>query len=115
MCMLWFMLGCYGFYMLFIGGGRQVVYHPHPTMNTMQQQPSNNIVIQLVTSKGGGEEVVNNECGASTNNNEGAGTKEAKPVPVTVTLDDWNEMKLGVDKAIEQQTLEEQENKWFHL
>jgi len=96
MCMLWFALGCYGFYALFIGGGR--VYHAPSSMNRMQQQPSN-IVIQIVTSK---QQEVVNESDASTSK-ESCRSKSGGRV-TSITLDDWNEMKLGVDKVIEQTT-----------
>ena len=88
MCMLWFALGCYGFYILVLGSKAQVYQHPLPTMNGIQQ-PSN-VVIQIVAPSH--QEV---QCDASGTSNENTGIS-------TITLDDWNEMKLGVDRAIQQ-------------
>ena len=92
MCMLWFALGCYGFYILVIGSKTQVYQHSLPVMNGVKQ-PSN-VVIQIVAPSR--QEV---QCDASGANNE-VGSKHNRVS--TISLDDWNEMKLGVDKAIEQ-------------
>lgn len=90
MCTLWFVLGCYGFYVLILGGGH--IYYPLPSLNEMHE--SSNIVIQIVTAK---SQDITNVCDASTDEN-GAVTNRNRVA--SITLDAWNEMKLGVERAL---------------
>ena len=94
MCLLWFALGCYGFYVLVINSRTHLYYH-HSPVNGMQQQPeprsNNNVVIQIVTSTDLGGDTKSDAAYASGSNRVS-----------TISLDDWNQMKLSVDEAIEQ-------------
>ncbi|KAL9180193.1 hypothetical protein ACHAXT_008163 [Thalassiosira profunda] len=81
MCTLWFALGCYGFYVLVIGGGQA------PALFSKEQQP--NVVIQLVGA--GGQEGAG-ECNA---NSESGGV-------ASLTLEDWKKLQRDVDKIMSQ-------------
>lgn len=85
MCTLWFALGCYGFYVLVLGGGH--VYRPLPSLNEMKVSP--NIVIQIVASK--------SECDANTDKKSSFSNQNNV---AAITLDEWNVMKRGVDRAV---------------
>jgi len=103
MCMLWFALGCYGFYVLVIGGNSSSAQVYHPPNEIMPQQPP--VVIQIVTQASPQE--IANQCDDATADNEASAGSKYNRVS-TISLDDWQEMKLGVDQAIEQATTEEQ-------
>jgi hypothetical protein len=85
MCTLWFVLGCYGFYVLVLGGGH--VYRPLPSLNEMKVSP--NIVIQIVASK--------SQCDANTDKKRSFSNQNNV---AAITLDEWNAMKRGVDRAV---------------
>jgi len=88
---LWFALGCYGFYVVFLGGGNTLQLSPFAPLSEMQQQPSPAIVIQLVVGQNEEGELDDGSCVVS------------KATP-TISLDNWNKMKLDVDKVIRQTT-----------
>mmetsp|Transcript_35957 Transcript_35957/g.58623 ORF Transcript_35957/g.58623 Transcript_35957/m.58623 type:complete len:644 (+) Transcript_35957:393-2324(+) len=92
MCMLWFALGCYGFYVLLIGGGH--AYHS-PLMPPYTMQQPSNIVIQLVTSKS--KEMID-ACDANTNSKECLTNSDGV---ASISLDDWNKLKVDVDAIID--------------
>ncbi len=87
MCMMWFALGCFGLYILVSGGGHNI--HQLPEFKNKMQHPSN-IVIQIMSSD-------NQECDATQNKD--LGLKKNKEV-ASISWEEWNEMKLGVEKAI---------------
>ena len=95
MCLLWFALGCYGFYVLVINSRTHLYYHHSPVNGMQQQQPeprsNNNVVIQIVTSTDLGGDTKSDAAYASGSNRVS-----------TISLDDWNQMKLSVDEAIDQ-------------
>ncbi|KAL3764712.1 hypothetical protein ACHAWU_001542 [Discostella pseudostelligera] len=91
MCMTWFALGCYGLYILVSGGGGHInQYLPFP--NKMQH-PSN-IVIHITTSE---DQEFTNECDATRGKE--SNSQQNKKV-ASITWEEWNEMKLGVERAI---------------
>jgi hypothetical protein len=90
MCMIWFALGCYGLYILASGGWR--IYQPLPILNNKVQHPSN-IVIQIVTTE---SKQIANACDAAGGN----GAVHDNDKVASITWDEWNKMKLGVERAI---------------
>ena len=91
MSVLWFALGCYGFYVLVLGGGH--VYRPLPSPNEMRE--SSNIVIQIVTTPSSQD--ATDECDVT----DGRGRfVDHNRLAASITSDDWNAMKLGVDRAL---------------
>ena len=90
LCMLWFALGCYGFYVLVVRE-RHIWRSPFMQPRTPQQPPS--VVIQVISSRGQAKDVCDrsadwNEC---TQRNNGI---------ASITTNDWNKLKLDVDAAI---------------
>jgi len=98
MCMLWFAIGCYGFYVLVVGRGH--ISHPPPAPANVLQQPSN-VVIQLVIPKS--QEKID-ACDSNLNSEECA--KKSDEV-ASISLDDWNKLKLDVDAIIRKSSEEE--------
>ena len=91
MSVLWFALGCYGFYVLVLGGGH--VYRPLPSPNEMREL--SNIVIQIVTTPSSQD--ATDECDVT----DGRGRfVDHNRLAASITSDDWNAMKLGVDRAL---------------
>ena len=91
-CILWLALGCYGFYVIFLGGGRGFSSPLLPPLAGRQQQP--NIVIQLVTTNSQADECTSANGETCLNKNDG--------VASIITLDDWRKLKLDVDTIISQ-------------
>ena len=91
MSMLWFALGCYGFYILVLGGGH--VYRSLPSPNEMRE--SSNIVIQIVTTLNSQDAA--DEC---DDTDRGGRFVDHNRFAASITLDDWNGMKQGVDRAM---------------
>lgn len=83
MCIMWFALGCFGLYILVSGGG--YLQQLHPFQNN-RQHPSN-IVIQIMSSE---SQESTNDCNVSQQNKKVA----------SITWEEWNELKLGVETAI---------------
>ncbi|KAL3783977.1 hypothetical protein HJC23_013357 [Cyclotella cryptica] len=92
--MSWFALGCYGFYVLFLGGGKA----PHlnsrsttlsPPFDAYMQQPPS-IIIQVVV---GQSKAPDNDRNIGSNSERLA----------SMTLEEWKQMALDVDAAIRQQ------------
>ena len=100
MAIFWFALGCYGFYALFLGGTRDVIQSSPVSLTTLarMQQPSS-IIINIVANHGR-----LNGCNPQTS--EAAcledSSKDGNDGFSSISLDDWNQLKLDVDSAISQ-------------
>lgn len=102
MCTLWFTLGCYGFYVLVLGGGsssrRQVYLPPAPAHHGKNPELASNIIIQIVTPEtmdgittGSKNSWWSTTTGGNKNNNGGV---------VSITLEDWKKVQHGVASAM---------------
>jgi hypothetical protein len=87
----WFAFGCYGFYVIFLGGGQQ--FHVKssliPQQLTSQQdgsQPQQPVIIQVLV----GENTAGGKSGSSSN-------------CASMSLDDWKQMSRDVETAIRKQ------------
>jgi hypothetical protein len=102
MCTIWFTLGCYGFYVLILGGGssRRQVYLPPSTAHGKNPELASNIIIQIVTpetmdgiSTGSKNSWWSTTSGSKNNNNKNGGV-------VSITLEDWKKVQQGVASAM---------------
>jgi hypothetical protein len=102
MCTLWFTLGCYGFYVLVLGGGsssrRQIYLPPAPAHHGKNPDLASNIIIQIVTPEtmdgittGSKNSWWSTTTGGNKNNNGGV---------VSITLEDWKKVQHGVASAM---------------
>lgn len=101
MCTLWFTLGCYGFYVLVLGGGssRRQVYLPPASAHEKYPELASNIIIQIVTPEtmdgittGSKNSWWSTSTGSNKNNNNGG--------VVSITLEDWKKVQHGVASAM---------------
>lgn len=79
MCLVWFALGCYGFYVIFIAD----THRPMPAAPVMQQP----IIIQIVPTSN------DKACTLETDQSD-------RRDVASISLDDWNILKRDVDAAI---------------
>ncbi|KAL7427540.1 hypothetical protein ACHAXH_000875 [Discostella pseudostelligera] len=88
LCMMWFALGCFGLYILVSGGGD---INPYISFPNKRQHPSN-IAIQIISP-----EEITNECDATRGKESNC---QQNKKAAFITWEEWNEMKLGVERAI---------------
>jgi hypothetical protein len=101
MCTIWFTLGCYGFYVLVLGGGRRQVYLPPSTAHGKNPELASNIIIQIVTPETMDGITTGSKnswwsstmSGSKNNNNKNGGV-------VSITLEDWKKVQQGVASAM---------------
>lgn len=88
----WFALGCYGFYVIFLGGG-QLVHFNAPSMHQqLVQQQSHEVAQQpiIIQVKVGDNKASNNQLGNDSNF-------------ASMSLDEWKKMSRDVETAIRKQ------------
>lgn len=104
MCMLWFALGCYGFYVLFISGR-----HSLPTMQSKillsasemhQQQNQPNVIIQIIAKT---YEKSANDDSVLLGNDESEIKGSAREIAngaINLSMEDWKQLNDDVDAAL---------------
>mmetsp|Transcript_21913 Transcript_21913/g.45633 ORF Transcript_21913/g.45633 Transcript_21913/m.45633 type:complete len:752 (+) Transcript_21913:158-2413(+) len=104
MCMLWFALGCYGFYILFISGRHSLstVQSKIPLSASEIQQPQNqpNIIIQIV-AKTQEKSASHNSVLLGNNESEIKGrSSEVANSAIDLSIEAWKQLNDDIDAAL---------------